>query len=235
MQRAPIVHHSTTQRVQLPTVTSVPASSVLPKKQSSSLLQPPLKNLLHTQINNMAPTPAQTSIKHRNIANLEIDNKLFHVFDKAGNKLNIDTLLKNKKTKQIWSRSLDNESGRLTQGSQQRVKGTDTMVFIPKSQIPHDRQVTYSNFVCDYHQLKSEPFIVRMTVGGDKLDYPDETASPAASLIETKLIINSVISDHAKHNSNFCAYRIKSSFLKQSDDKTRISTHSFTIFISRSS
>ena len=52
-----------------------------------------------------------------------------------------------------------------------------------------------------------------MTVGGDKLDYPDETASPAASLIETKLIINSVISDHAKYNSKFCAIDLKDFFL----------------------
>ena len=33
-----------------------------------------------------------------------------------------------------------------------------------------------------------------MTIGRDKLDYVDETASPAASLIETKLPLNSAIS-----------------------------------------
>ena len=53
-----------------------------------------------------------------------------------------------------------------------------------------------------------------MTVGGDKLDYPDETASPVATLIKTKLIINSVISDHARHNSKFCAINLKDFFLK---------------------
>ena len=88
-----------------------------------------------------------------------------------------------------------------------------TMIFMHKSKIPHDRKVTYSNFVCDYHPLKTEPFRVRMTVGGDNLDYPDEMASPAASLIETKLIINSVISDHARHNSIFCAINLKDFFL----------------------
>ena len=88
------------------------------------------------------------------------------------------------------------------------------MIFIPRSAVPQDRKVMYSNFVCDYRPLKSEPFRVRMTVGGDKLDYPDETASPTASLIETKLIANSVISDHAKHNSKFCAFDLKDFFLK---------------------
>ena len=99
------------------------------------------------------------------------------------------------------------------QGFGNRIEGTDTMTFIPKHVIPKDRKVTYSNFVCDYQPLKSERFRVRMTVGGDKLDYPSETASPAASLIETKLLINSVISDHKQHNSRFCAIDLKDCFL----------------------
>ena len=133
----------------------------------------------------------------------------------------------------VWSRSLDNELGRLTQGFRNQVKGTDTMEFIPKQNVPQDRKVTYSNFVCDYRPLKSEPFRVRMTVGGDKLEYPDETASPAALLIETKLIINSVISDHSKFNSKFCAIDLKDFFFKNTYDKTRISTNTLKIFISR--
>ena len=48
-----------------------------------------------------------------------------------------------------------------------------------------------------------------MTVGGDKLDYFDNTASPTASLIETKLLINSVISDHKAHNARFCSMDLK--------------------------
>ena len=39
---------------------------------------------------------------------------------------------------------------------------------------------------------------MRLTIGGDKLDYFDETASLAASLLETKLILNSAISDAHK-------------------------------------
>ena len=53
-----------------------------------------------------------------------------------------------------------------------------------------------------------------MTVGGDKLDYPNETALSAASLIKTKLLSNSVISDHLRHNSRFCATDFKDFSLK---------------------
>ena len=48
-----------------------------------------------------------------------------------------------------------------------------------------------------------------MTVGGEKLDYHDETASPTASLIETKLLVNSMISDHKLNNAKFCSIDIK--------------------------
>ena len=47
-----------------------------------------------------------------------------------------------------------------------------------------------------------------MTVGGDKLDYNDDAASPAATLLETKLLLNSVISD-AHNGARFMTIDIK--------------------------
>ena len=37
--------------------------------------------------------------------------------------------------------------------------------------------------VCDYRPLKDEPYRVRLTVGGDKLDYFGETASQTVNLL----------------------------------------------------
>ena len=53
-----------------------------------------------------------------------------------------------------------------------------------------------------------------MTVGGDKLDYFKDTASPTTTLLDTKLIINRVISDHKKYGSKFCSVDIKDFFLQ---------------------
>ena len=39
---------------------------------------------------------------------------------------------------------------------------------------------------------------VRLTLGGDKLECSYDTTSPEASLLETKLLINSVLSDAHK-------------------------------------
>ena len=69
---------------------------------------------------------------------------------------------KSQNPQNLVPKSRDNELGRLTQGFKTRIKGTDTMTFVPKSTVPSNRKVTYSNFVCDYCPLKSEPFRVQL-------------------------------------------------------------------------
>ena len=119
---------------------------------------------------------------------------LFHIFDNNGKKQSIDQLLTD--TDSIfWNRGLDNELGRLSNGIPRRITGTKTINFILKKEIPKNKKITYANIVCDYREHKEEKFRVRLTLGGDKLEYFDETASPAANLLETKILINSVISD----------------------------------------
>jgi hypothetical protein len=81
---------------------------------------------------------------------------------------------------------------------------------MPRS--PSDKKVTYGNFICDYRPLKSESYRVRLTVGGDKLPYEDDAGSPAASLLETKLLLNSTISD-AEQGARFLCADLKDHFL----------------------
>ena len=129
-----------------------------------------------------------------------------------GTKLSIDKLL-NGPTHEIWSRSLGNELGRIAQGIKNRIKGNDTVEYIRKSEVPKYKKVTYANFVCDIRHLKQETHRVRLTVGGDKLEYLFDTTSPAASLLETKLLINSVISD-AHKGAFFITIDLKDFFLQ---------------------
>ena len=135
--------------------------------------------------------------------------KILHIFE-AGKKLSLEKLMKKD---EVWITSLSNELGRVMNGVGNRITGTDTMEFVRKENVPKNKKVTYANFVCDYRPLKTEKHRVRMTIGGDRLDYPDETASPAASLIETKLILNSVISD-AKKGARFMTMELKDHFLQ---------------------
>ena len=73
-------------------------------------------------------------------------------------------------------------------------------------------KATYALYIYDYYPLKDEPYKVRITVGDDKLDYNDNSSSPIANLLETKIIINSIISD-AHRGARFICTNIKNHFL----------------------
>jgi hypothetical protein len=76
----------------------------------------------------------------------------------------------------------------------QRIVGTNTCHWIKRSQVPRGKKVTYARTVVAIQTEKVEQKRVRITVGGDQLDYPGETSTDTASLDTTKLLINSVLS-----------------------------------------
>ena len=86
------------------------------------------------------------------------------------------------------------------------------MTFIHPLQIPSNQEVTYASFVCDHRPLKLEQWRVRLVVGGDKLSCLYDTESPAANLLETKLVLNSIISDSDK-GARFMTSGLKDHFL----------------------
>ena len=93
------------------------------------------------------------------------------------------------------------------------VTGNDAMDVIPLKQVPLNKEVAYANMVCDIRPHKTEKYRVRLTIGGDVLEYLGDATSPAVSLIETKMILNSVISDAAK-GARFMTIDIKDYFLQ---------------------
>jgi hypothetical protein len=120
------------------------------------------------------------------------------VLDKeSGKLLNYRQLLQHPKYKADWSISSANEFGRLAQGVGGRIKNpTDTIRFITESDIPKTRKkdVTYGSFLCTVRPEKAEPNRTRFTVGGDKINYPGEVATPTAEMLVAKILFNSVIS-----------------------------------------
>ena len=97
--------------------------------------------------------------------------------------------------KDIWVKSLANDFGRLAQGVKGRMPtGNSTIFFIHPSEIPSHKKVTYGRLVVDIIPLKEEKYRVRITVGGDKLDFCGDASSVAASLATVKLLLNSVVS-----------------------------------------
>ena len=134
-----------------------------------------------------------------------------HIYDKEGKKETINSLL-SEHHKNIWNKSLSNEWRRLAQRNDAGVNRTNTIMFIPRTEVPDDKKVTYATMVCDYRPLKDKKHRVWITVGGDRLLYSDDAASLATNMLETKIIINSTISD-TRRGARFMTLDIKDHFL----------------------
>jgi hypothetical protein len=102
-------------------------------------------------------------------------------------------LMKDPSLQSLWKRGFGNEVGRLFQGIRD-IPGTDTCFFVELTNIPKDRQITYGKIVCDYKPHKKEKERVRLTVGGDRLDYSSDVATSTAGITTLKILINSTLS-----------------------------------------
>ena len=141
-----------------------------------------------------------------------------HIYnEKTGKRESIDSLLTGTNSN-TWSKAVSNEFGRLTKGNIHGVKYTDTMEFIDKSEVPLGQKVTYGSFTCDHLPLKEEEYRARLVVGGDKLTYHSDASSPAASILETKILVNSILSDY-NDGAKFMSVDLKDFFLQSFMDK----------------
>jgi hypothetical protein len=102
-------------------------------------------------------------------------------------------LMKDPRCQPLWTRGLGNECGCLFQGIQD-IPGNDTCFFTTLKNIPQDRKITYNRIVCNYKPHKQEKERVRITVGGDILDYSGDVATSTTDITTFKILINSTLS-----------------------------------------
>ena len=95
-----------------------------------------------------------------------------------------------------WRHSSANEFGRLAQGIGGRIKGTDTVRFMPRQQVPEERikDVTYRQFICNVRLEKDEVNRTIYFVGGNRINYRGDVGTPTADMLLAKILFNSVIS-----------------------------------------
>jgi hypothetical protein len=101
--------------------------------------------------------------------------------------------MKDPRLQPLWTPGFGNECGLLFQGIRD-IPGTNTCFFIKLKNIPNDRNITYGKIVCDYKPHKKEKERVRLTVGGDRLDYSGDVATSTADITTFKILINSTLS-----------------------------------------
>ena len=120
------------------------------------------------------------------------------IHDKETNTyLNYRQLLRHPSYMKAWNISAANKFGWLAQGLKDRcVKGTNTIRFIRKDQVPADRMkdVTIDSFSCNYKPNKEEKERTRLTAGGNQINYPDDCGTPTADMTLFKILINSILS-----------------------------------------
>ena len=97
--------------------------------------------------------------------------------------------------KVLWELSFANEFGRLEQGVENRIKGTNTTYFKPKPAVPFKTsKITYGKIVCDIKPHKKENHRTRLTVGGNFLPFEGNLSEPGAIVPTTKFMVNSITS-----------------------------------------
>ena len=137
--------------------------------------------------------------------NMNID--LEEVCNSVINPITKETLTNYKKViacpelREVWMKAMCKELGNIAQGYSDgeniNEKGTNTVRFLTHEEIraiPKDRKITYARIVVNFREQKDDPNRVRITVGGNLIDYPGELTTRTADLTTTKLMWNSVIS-----------------------------------------
>ena len=99
----------------------------------------------------------------------------------------------NPKIRERWNQAGLNEFARLAQGYGD-VEGKNVITFIAKMDVPAGKQATYARYVVDYRPEKDEPWRLRITCGGDRLEYYGDTTTHSATMETIKCQLNSIIS-----------------------------------------
>jgi hypothetical protein len=192
------------QQQQQTTVAATPLGSILPPRPPINLI--PNDDAAHSITRTAAPrvetaTAPRVVVPPATASDVVLvpmpSPKLHHchgVYDEeSGKTLEYRQLLRHPKYKRVWSKSSANEFGRLAQGIR-NIKGTDTITFVRKSDVPKNKLPTYLRFVCEYRPHKDEKERTRATIGGNLIDYPGDKSSPTADLLTYKIHVNDIIS-----------------------------------------
>jgi hypothetical protein len=93
----------------------------------------------------------------------------------TGKEKEYTALMKDPQLKPLWTRGFGN-------------------FFMKLTNIPKDINITYGKIVCDDKPHKKEKERVRLTVGGDRVDYSGDVATSMADITTFKILINSTLS-----------------------------------------
>jgi hypothetical protein len=116
--------------------------------------------------------------------------------------------------RETWRNAMGKEFGNMAQGdSRTGTKGMNAIFVLDHEQIaniPKKKTVTYARLVVDFRPQKDDPNRVRMTAGGNLIEYAGELTTRTADLSTAKIVWNSVISTP---DARFACFDISNMYL----------------------
>jgi hypothetical protein len=107
-------------------------------------------------------------------------------------------LMHNPTTAENWQTTFGKNFGGMAQGNLKTgQKGTNLMFVMTHAEIqniPMNQMVTYARVVVNFDPQKADPHRVKITAGGNLINYPGELSTRTADLTTSKLMWNSVLS-----------------------------------------
>jgi hypothetical protein len=186
-----------------------PAHNTRSQVQHCTITQEAILACMNTcnYISSRSLTPANAA---RCLFPIEILNAVLDM--DTGKLLEMRHLLVNPKYKELWGKSYTTELGRLAQGIPSVSKGTDTIKLIAHDEIPFARlkDVTYGRICVNYCPKKDDPNCMRLTVGGNKINFPRDFGTPTVDMVMVKLHLNSVI---LTKGARYCTIDLKDFYL----------------------
>ena len=180
-----------------------------PRLQISECINVPVTGILQAALNAFMGNAYLEELSHmagRNLDPVKIEqiaNGVVHLVTKETitkyKKLIADPVLRDE-----WRLGMCKELGRLAQGYDEEghddyVKGTNTCVFMNFDKIqniPTDQVCTYARIVVDYCPQKNDKNRVRVTAGGNLINYPGKLTTITTYMTTSKLIWSLTISTH---------------------------------------
>eukprot|EP00804_Cyclotella_cryptica_P030011 CCRYP_013454-RA/>CCRYP_013454-RA protein AED:0.36 eAED:0.39 QI:0/0/0/1/0/0/4/0/743 len=193
--------------------TSTPplAPRALPQHHVRSLTYETMLHALSTHHNGITASQATQRRYPTDMLNAVLN-------DETGELMEYRHLVSNPKYRDTWKNAYGKELGRLAQGLPGIVKGTNTIVFILKTNVPQDRwkDVTYRRIVANFRPEKDDRYRIRLSVCGNRINFPGDCGTPTADMITFKVLLNSVISTK---NARIMTIDIKDFYLNTPMDR----------------
>jgi hypothetical protein len=140
-------------------------------------------------------------------------------------------LMNDPATAEIWMTAFGKDFGRMSQGNNKTgQKGTNAMFVMSPSDtplIPKDHIITNARVVVNHRPQKEDPNRIRITAGGNLINYPSKLATRHTNITTAKLHWNSVLSTP---NAKFMCLDIKKNYLSAPLDRYKYMQIAFALF-----